>query len=121
MGNNPNAERGARWESKLVAFFRGEGFPEVTRIRGRGAKDEGDLGGLSLWAVEAKDEQSLNFPAYVKQAKQEALNAGKPFGVAIVKKRKAKVHEAYVVMDLETFVRLLKYLKALLGMEKDNG
>jgi hypothetical protein len=111
--SNPNKERGSRWEARLVAFLREQGFPEAVRIRGRGANDEGDLGGFPLWAIEAKDHASIDLPGFVKQAKQEAINSGKPFGIAVIKKRRAAAQDAYVVMDLETWVRLEKYLRAI--------
>lgn len=112
---NPNKEKGTRWEVALVSFFRGEGFSEVARIRGRGARDEGDLGGFRHFVIEAKDHARPAWHDFVRQAKQEAKNAGKPFGVVIQKKRNAKVKEALVVMDLETFTSLLHHIERLGG------
>ena len=113
--SNPNKAKGSRWEAALVTFFREHGFLEVARIRGAGTKDEGDLGGLRSFALEAKDHAKPDYHAFVRQAKCEASNAGKPFGVAIQKKRRAPTEEALVVMDLETFVRLLKHIKTIGG------
>lgn len=113
--SNPNKEKGTRWERAVETHFRAEGFPEVTRIRGRGAKDEGDLGGLRSFAIECKDHARPAWHDFVRQANEEARNAGKPFGVAVVKKRQAKTEEALVVMDLATFTRLLQHIERLGG------
>lgn len=114
MGN-PNKDRGARWERALATYFQEAGFPEVDRIRGKGLRDVGDLGGLRSFVIEAKDWTSPNFPEFIRQANTEANNAGKPFGVAIQKKRRAPVGDAFVVLDLDTFLRLLQHIERLGG------
>lgn len=113
--SNPNKDRGSRWERALATYFQESGFPEVDRIRGKGLRDVGDLGGLRSFVIEAKDWARPNFPEFIRQAKTEAQNAGKPFGVAIQKKRRAPVGDALVLMDLDSFLRLLQYIETLGG------
>lgn len=113
--SNPNKARGSRWERAVAQFFQEAGFREVDRIRGAGVNDVGDLGGLRSFVIEAKDWGSPSWPEFIRQAKQEAKNAGKPFGVVVQKRRRAPVEDGYVMMDLETFVRLLRYIEELGG------
>lgn len=104
---NPQKARGTRWESEVVRFLHAHGFPEARRNVQHGARDIGDIGGIPGFAIEAKDWQRPDWPAFVDQANREARNAGEPFGVAIVKRRRRPTSDAFVVMDLDTFVRLL--------------
>ncbi|WP_458085775.1 hypothetical protein [Streptomyces malaysiensis] len=75
-----------------------------------GAKDVGDA-----WAppfcLEMKDTAQHDIPGYIRQANTEAANAGLPYGVAIVKKRRANVADSYVCMDLATFARVLSHIR----------
>lgn len=76
-----------------------------------GARDVGDLDGYYLHALEAKAEKAITLPEYIAQANREAVNAGQPFGVAVVKRRSSNVKNAYAVRDLETDARLLNRLR----------
>lgn len=76
------------------------------RVVQTGRLDQGDAWALPF-CLEMKDTAKHDFPGYIKQANAEAKNAGLSFGVAIVKKRNANIKDAYVVMDLETFSRVL--------------
>lgn len=127
---NPNRAKGTDWERRVRHYlnsFLGQyrdgwedaGYPwkdprdpnNVTRPAQTGAKDVGDL---HAWPVvlEAKAEREFRLPAYVSQAKREAENAGFPYGVAVVKAPRKKTEQGYVVMDLETFARILADLRS---------
>ncbi|MFD8318900.1 hypothetical protein [Kitasatospora purpeofusca] len=75
-----------------------------------GAADVGDLHARPF-VVECKDEAAIRLPEYIRQANREAANAGLPFGVAVVKARRKKIADAYAVMDLATFARVLAALR----------
>lgn len=53
----------------------------------------------------------MSLGSWVAQAKQEARNSGKPLSAVIVKRRGESVEDALVVMDLETWVLLEKYIE----------
>lgn len=103
---NPSKARGTRWESELVAYLRDSGFPHARRNVQHGPNDIGDVGGVPKFAIEAKDTQKHDLAKFVKQANAEAENAGQPWGVAAIKKRRAATEDAYVVLDLKTFTEV---------------
>lgn len=113
-----NGRIGSEWETRLLVFLRGF-FSTVERLRLTGARDEGDV-----WfehkghrfVIEAKAERSISLSAYVNEAKVEAANYAKArrwpielvHPVAIIKRRNHSVSKAYVVMELDEFIRLVK-------------
>ncbi|OKI24399.1 hypothetical protein [Streptomyces sp. CB03911] len=68
---------------------------------------------MHAWPVviECKAEKRITLPEYVRQANAEAVNAGMPFGVAVIKAPRKNVKDGYVVTDLATFVRILRALR----------
>ncbi|AIA05386.1 hypothetical protein [Streptomyces noursei] len=84
----------------------------VVRPAQTGAKDVGDLHARPF-VIECKAERSIRLADYVRQAKREAAHAGFPFGVAVVKAPRRRVEDAYAVMDLVTFGRVLQALRNL--------
>lgn len=121
---NRNKAKGTKWESAVRDYLNGAlglvdedgrfwdpADPDnVTRKAQEGSRDVGDL-----WAhpfvLEAKDEAKHRFSAYVEQAEREAEAAGLPFGVAVVKRRRASPARGYVVMSLATFARVLRLVR----------
>ncbi len=114
---NKSKAVGTEWETRLVEYLRPR-FGNCERLTLNGSLDEGDL--YFYWndltfVIEAKAERAINLASYMKEAAAEAGNfakkrpmRGKPFGVAIVKRRNHGVDKAYVVMELDTFVRMVK-------------
>jgi hypothetical protein len=76
-----------------------------------GSRDIGDVAGYYLHASECKAEKSITLSDYIAQANREAVNAGQPFGCAIVKRRMKGVQDGYVVRDVATDVRLMNRLR----------
>jgi hypothetical protein len=106
---NPQKAKGTRWESSIVAFLRDLGFTEARREVQRGRLDVGDIGGFAVWAIEAKAYKSVTFGLladFVGQANREASNAGKPFGIVVLKRPRAGTGDAFVIMDLATWARV---------------
>lgn len=110
---NPNKAKGSAWESLIVGYLRERHNPEAHRNVQMGAKDIGDIAGYYLHAVEAKAEKAITLSSYIAQANREAINAGQPFGCAVVKRRMKGTADAYVVRDLATDVRLVNRLKIM--------
>ncbi len=112
---NKSKEKGSRYEKAVADYLKSCGYTEVARQRGTGTLDQGDLAGLRHWVVECKDHGHPQWWDFVRQANVEATNAGKPFGVAIQKKRNASVEDSIVMMDLKTWVEVLDHIENLGG------
>ncbi|WNI28616.1 hypothetical protein [Streptomyces sp. ITFR-6] len=106
-----NKAKGTAWESLIVAYLREHHNPSAHRNVQMGRLDIGDISGLYLHALEAKAEKTITLSDYIKQANREAINAGEPFGCAVVKRRMKGVADGYVVRDVATDVRLMNRLK----------
>ncbi|MGW2398483.1 hypothetical protein ACWCYY_18215 [Kitasatospora sp. NPDC001664] len=98
------------WQKRFV-FADPHNPDNVRRQVQTGVHDVGDLMARPF-IVECKDEQTIRLPEYVRQANREAANAGVPWGVAVVKARRKKIADAYAVMDLMTFSKVLAALRA---------
>jgi hypothetical protein len=104
-------QRGTAWESAIRTYLQEHHNPAVHRNVQMGRLDIGDLDGYFLHALEAKAEKTITLPDYIAQANREAINAGQPFGCAVVKRRMKGVADAYVVRDVATDVRLINRLR----------
>lgn len=107
--SNKSKQKGTAFETLVTLFFRGAGWP-VERRTLSGRYDKGDLSGIPDWTLELKAEKAISLSEYMKEAEVEAGNAGTPFFAAIVKRRNKGVEDAYVVMPLRIFNRVLKEL-----------
>lgn len=105
--SHPNKVKGSRWEAELAAYL------GVKRIGGvNGANDQGDLADPG-WVIEAKNEQKIDLPQYMREVEREMGNAGKRWGVALVKNRRHSVGDGYAVMPLWLWRGLRDYLRHL--------
>jgi hypothetical protein len=105
--------KGTAWESAIVAYLNGAGFP-VERRTQAGAHDKGDVAGLPL-VIEAKNCRAAELAAWVDEAQAEARNAGVPVGVVWHHRRgKASPADGFVTMRGEDFLILLAGARALL-------
>ncbi|WP_328967919.1 hypothetical protein [Streptomyces sp. NBC_00239] len=111
--SNPSKAKGTAFESLVVAYLREHHNPATHRNVQMGRLDIGDIDGYYLHALEAKAEKSITLSDYIAQANREAINAGQPFGCAVVKRRMKGAADAYVVRDLATDVRLLNRLREM--------
>lgn len=103
---NPNKARGSRWELAIRRHLEGFFGRRVRKPAQEGYKDVGDLH-ISPFVIQAKDEARHTFSSYVDDAEKQAVHAGEPFGVAVVKRRGVGTDRAYVVMSLATFTRVV--------------
>lgn len=112
--SNPNGRKGAAFERAVADLFQADGFMWADRKPKRGARDAGDVTGIEGWTLELKNEKTIQLAGAVDEATIEAANAGTPWFAAIIKRRNKNVRDAYVVLPLWLFIRLVKQL---LGME----
>ncbi|MFJ5924844.1 hypothetical protein ACIQF6_19800 [Kitasatospora sp. NPDC092948] len=82
----------------------------VRRQVQEGVNDIGDLG-VRPFAGECKAERSYDLASYVRQAEAEAINAGLLFGVAYVKRPRAKTEDGYAVTSIRTHAAIVKALR----------
>lgn len=99
--------KGTRFESLLVSYLTECGL-SAYRNAPSGSKDIGDISLEGDVTLEAKDCKTITLSSFVDEANAEARNAGRPYGAAVVKRRRRGVADAYVVMDLATFVTLIE-------------
>lgn len=107
--SNPNKQKGTRAESEAVRYAREQGVPAY-RPAQAGAKDTGDIHGFEGFTIQSKAWRDITSALRegVKGAQVQAVNAGVPYGVALIKKPRANVKDWYVAMTYEDFIRLYK-------------
>ena len=105
--SHPSKAKGTRFEVACANFLREAGYTEVYRMATQSEHDCGDLGGLPLFAVECRDRQKIDLAKNVDDANKRAANKEVPYGVTMMKRRNKNIADAYVAMDLKTFVAIL--------------
>lgn len=101
-------DAGTRFETAVVRFLNHEGV-QAYRTALTGRADEGDVVVPHWGAVlECKAGKRHDLAGATHEAAVEAHNAGKPFGIAVIKKRMAGTGDAYVVMPLGKFIELMQ-------------
>jgi len=116
---NPNKAKGTAWESAVRDYLNWAlGLTDndgkfldllnplnIKRQAQEGAKDVGDL---HAWPfiLENKDVKAPAVPAWLRQARVEAANAGFPYGVVVHKTRGENVRRGKVHFDVRTWTRV---------------
>jgi hypothetical protein len=107
-GGAASKRKGSQFERDVVTYLRGHGFRFAERSYGAGRpEDVGDIDGLPGFVLECKAHRSIDLAGWIDEAEHERLNARQPFGVVIAKRRNKSTGDAYAVMTLETFSRLV--------------
>jgi Holliday junction resolvase len=111
---NPNGRKGAQFETDVMKFLRSVGAL-AERLTKAGANDEGDLVCIvsgKTYILELKNRKALNLPEFWSEAQVEALNYAKarglgevPLSYVIVKRRNAGIDKAWVVQDLQQWLK----------------
>lgn len=111
---NPNGRKGAQFETDVMKFLRSVGVL-AERLTKAGANDEGDLVCIvsgKTYILELKNRKALNLPEFWSEAQVEALNYAKarglgevPLSYVIVKRRNASIDKAWVVQDLQQWLK----------------
>jgi len=104
---NPHKRKGTAWETAVVEFLRGHGHPYAERRALAGSADKGDVTGVPSVMIECKAEKSITLATYADEVKTQTANADASIGVAVVKRRGRPASDAYVVMTLDQFARML--------------
>lgn len=112
-----NKARGTRWETAVVralsAFWRGREHLRPYRPAQAG-RDVGDINGVDPFVIQAKDWK--DWQSAIREgldgAEKQKAHAGRSYGVAVVKRARKPVGQAYAVMTVETWARLMLRLRS---------
>jgi Holliday junction resolvase len=109
-----NKVKGAAFEIDVMKWFRSLGIL-AERLRLAGKDDEGDIVVViagKTYVLELKNTVKLSLPEFWRQAQVEALNYAKARGIGevppayvIVKRRNAGIEKAWVIQDLEQWIK----------------
>jgi Holliday junction resolvase len=109
-----NKAKGAAFEIDVMKWFRGLGVL-AERLRLAGKDDEGDLVVVvagKTYILELKNRKTLNLPEFWAEAEVEALNYAKARGIGevplhyvVVKRRNSGIDKAWVIQDLEQWIK----------------
>jgi Holliday junction resolvase len=109
-----NKAKGAAFEIDVMKWFRSLGIL-AERLRLAGKDDEGDIVVViagKTYVLELKNTVKLSLPEFWRQAQVEALNYAKARGIGevppayvIVKRRNAGIEKAWVIQDLEQWIK----------------
>jgi Holliday junction resolvase len=105
---NPNGRKGSAWEIGILKWLRSHGvFAE--RLRLSGSKDEGDIVAViagKTYILEAKNRKSISLPTFWEEAVAEARGLAEvPPSFVVIKRRNASVEKAFVVQDLDSWLK----------------
>lgn len=106
---------GTAFETHMVDYFV-QWFKDACRLVKKGAKDEGDIGGMPD-VIEAKRRKgAFSLPAAMREAQKEAENAGRRTYVVVHKHwGKGQPQEQFVTMPA------WRYVEFALLEEEDNA
>ena len=105
---NPSKTKGTAFESAVVAHLKSSGFPYAERRALAGSADKGDIAGVPGVMLEAKNCKQLSLSAWMDEVRVQKKNAGAQVGVAVVKRRNHQTGRAYVVMEFDDFLELIR-------------
>jgi hypothetical protein len=119
--SNPNARKGAKFETDLLAYLR-KGGHMAERLPKTGREDECDLvvsgglfgRGIRFEIIEAKDWARLDLPKFLRErdigvqnyAKHRSLNVADVGGVVVIKRRNSRIGNSYVLTTLDDYFRI---------------
>jgi Holliday junction resolvase len=111
---NPNGRKGAGFELGVLKWLRSRGV-NAERLRLSGQRDEGDIVAIiagKTYILELKNRKAITLPTFWDEAVTEATNYAKarnlevtPPAYVIVKRRNASIKDAFVVQDLESWLK----------------
>jgi Holliday junction resolvase len=111
---NQNGRKGALFETDVMRWLRSVGAI-AEKLAKAGIKDEGDIVCIvagKTYILELKNRKSISLPAFWDEAITEAENYAKARGLeqtppayVIIKRRNAGIEKAWVVENLEQWIK----------------
>ena len=105
---NPSKAKGTAWESAIVAHLKANGFPYAERRALAGSVDRGDIAGVPGVMLEAKACKQLSLSQWMDEVRAQKKNAGAQVGACVIKRRNHSAAKAYVVMEFDDFLDLIR-------------
>ena len=109
-----NKTKGSQFETDVMKWLRKMGAA-AERLTKAGAKDEGDIVTViagETYILELKNRATLSLPQFWREAQVEALHYAKARGIGevplhyvIVKRRNASIDQAWVIQDLNQWLK----------------
>lgn len=120
--SNPRKAKGTKWETEIKGFANRVlgARAKVYRPAQEGFADTGDLHGVSPFVIQAKNWKDLvgALRVGVDGAVKQARAAGERWGVAVIKRHRRPVGEAYAVMRLVDWLEFYRdYLDLVARVE----
>jgi hypothetical protein len=107
--STPSKRKGSAWELAIAKYLVEQGWKFAERRIAGATLDKGDIYGIIGCVIEAKNEKRINLSGYLKELEVEIRNANAATGVVMVKKKgTTDVGEAYAVMPIKEWVKLMK-------------
>ena len=107
--------KGSIFETGILKLFRSIKGVFAERLTKAGSKDEGDLVVIiagKTYILELKNRKKIDLPQFWREAQVEAFNYAKARGLGetppayvIVKRRNAGLDKAWVICDLEQWLK----------------
>lgn len=105
-------EKGTKWETACVNFLHSIGVTSARREPLHGSVDHGDIGGLHL-AIQCKATSVYDIPGALRDAKKQAIAAGKWLGCVWQKaKGKAQPADGFLIFYGSDGAELLRVYEA---------
>ena len=110
--SNPAKAKGTRWETAVQRFLEEAGI-FAYKPRQAGRDDIGDVH-APPFVIQAKDYRDIlaGLREGVEGVRVQRIHAKMPFGVAVVKRARKPVADAYVVLRLGDFPDLVRAVQA---------
>lgn len=107
---NPQKAKGTAFETAIYRFLQGAGL-FAYKPRQEGPRDVGDVH-VPPFVIQAKNYKDIvsGLREGVEGVRVQKGHAGMPFGVAVVKRPRKPIEDAYVVMRLGDFPDLVRAL-----------
>lgn len=106
--SNPSKQRGTAWETAVVRWLNDHGFPYAERRTLAGTADKGDITGIPGVVLECKNTKSISLAQFIDELEVEMSNARADLGAVVIKRRgTTNVADAYAVMPMRIFARLI--------------
>ena len=100
--------KGSAWERRIVDYLVANGFRYAERRALEGKNDRGDVAGIPGVVIEAKNAKRVELAAWMDEAIAEKGNAGAQIGVVVFPRRNCATGRAFVVMELDQFIEVIK-------------
>ena len=101
-------QKGTAWETAVVTYLRGQGWPYVERRALAGKNDRGDIAGIPGLVIECKATKEHDLAGWCRELETEIVNDGATTGAVVIKRRNQPTAAAYTVLTLDRYTALLK-------------